>query len=460
MGNSTDPGTRNKPETPAELRVDEAIRLAVALQQQQALDDAEAIYRRILAAMPDHPDALHFFGVLQYHRGQTGEAVRLITAALRKAPHYVDAHINLGNIWREQDRLDEAETCYRRALQQDPENAGAYNNLGTVLRAKDLLADAEDAYRKAIELAPDFPGTYENMGNLLSRQGRVTEAVAHYAQAIVLNPDHPDCRKMLGIALSCLGRIEEAADVFRQWSEKDPHNPVARHLLAACSGKQVPARAPDAYVRKVFDNFAGHFEARLQRLDYHAPRLVAESIARGIDPPGGDLEVLDAGCGTGLCGRRLRPYACRLDGVDLSPAMLARARKTGFYDTLIEAELTDFLAANSAAYDWIVSADTLCYFGDLREVMVAAAGALRSEGRFVFTVESDEKDTHTSIAGYRLNPNGRYCHRGDYVHRTVSETGLELTEVKRRTLRSEMGLPVVGLVVTAVLRRPKESRNE
>ena len=94
MGNSTDPGTRNKAETPAELSVDEAIRLAVALQQQQAWDDAEAIYRRILASMPDHPDAMHFFGVLQYHRGQTSDAVRLITDALRAAPRYVDAHIN------------------------------------------------------------------------------------------------------------------------------------------------------------------------------------------------------------------------------------------------------------------------------------------------------------------------------------------------------------------------------
>ncbi len=438
----------------AQLTVDQAIRLAVGLQQRLRLNEAEAIYQRVLDHIPGHPDSLHFLGLLQHQRGRPEEAIRLISLALQKAPAYADARNNLGNIFREQDRLEEAEACYRRVLELAPENAGAYNNLGTVLRAQGRLAEAETAYQQAIQLAPDFHGSYENMGNLLSQQGKAADAVAHYCQAIVLDPDHPGSKRMLGIALASLGRIAEAASVFRAWSEQDPDNPVARHLLAACSGERTPERAPDDYVKQVFDNFAGRFEERLGGLEYRAPQLVAEAVARVHAAPAADLRTLDAGCGTGLCGPLLRPFARRLEGVDLSPGMLGRARATGWYDALEEAELTGFIAARPAAYDLIVSADTLCYFGDLDAVMAAAAGSLRPGGIFIFTVEHDGEEDLSRAAGFRLNPNGRYCHGESYVRRLVAAAGMELVSLVHAPLRQEMGAPVAGLVVTAAAVAP------
>lgn len=436
-------------ELPAQLTVDQAIELAKGLQQRLALNEAETIYRRILANLPEHPDALHFLGLLQYQRGRPDESVHLISEAVRVDPEYVDAYNNLGNIYREQERLKEAEACYRRTIELSPQNAGAYNNLGTVLRARGLPSEAEESYRKAIELEPNFPNPFENLGNLLSRQGRVAEAVAHYSQAIVLSPDHPGCKKMLGIALSCLGRVEEAAGIFREWAEQEPDNPVAAHLLAACSGQEVPPRAADAYVRQVFDNFAERFEERLESLEYKAPELVARAVAEIFPEPAGNLYILDAGCGTGLCGRLLRPYARRLEGVDLSAGMLARAKSTGCYDALNEAELTEFIGRRQDAYDVIVSADTLCYFGDLREVMAAAAAALRPGGFFIFTVERGEEGDDTLPDGFRINPLGRYSHQESYVNRIVVEAGMQIKSEVHAVLRQEMGAPVPGLVVTA-----------
>jgi predicted TPR repeat methyltransferase len=290
------------------------------------------------------------------------------------------------------------------------------------------------------------------MGNLLSRQGRVTEAVAHYSQAIVLNPDDPGAKKMLGIALTCLGQMEEAASVFREWSEKEPDNPVAQHLLAACSGKDVPPRAADDYVKQVFDSFAENFEERLESLEYQAPELVARAVAGIFGEPAGDLDILDAGCGTGLCGPLLQPYARRLDGVDLSPGMLDRARATGLYDALEEAELTDFIGSRDQAYDVIVATDTLCYFGDLQAVISAVAGALRPGGFFIFTVERAEDGEISAREGYRINPLGRYSHQQSYVCRLIEEAGLALKAVVQGALRQEMGAPVPGLIVTAEAR--------
>ena len=52
--------------------------------------------------------------------------------------------------------------------------------------------------------------------------------------------------------------------------------------------------------------------------------------------PSKQLDVLDAGCGTGLCGPLLAPYARRLIGVDLSEGMLALAKEKHVYDALIK----------------------------------------------------------------------------------------------------------------------------
>ncbi|NEU35571.1 methyltransferase, partial [bacterium LRH843] len=83
----------------------------------------------------------------------------------------------------------------------------------------------------------------------------------------------------------------------------------------------------------------------------------------------------DAGCGTGLCGPLLAPYCQRLDGVDLSPKMLEKAKSKQLYDRLSKAELTAFLNNAPDMYDVIIAADVLCYFGDLSR---AASGFLNA----------------------------------------------------------------------------------
>jgi predicted TPR repeat methyltransferase len=230
---------------------------------------------------------------------------------------------------------------------------------------------------------------------------------------------------------------------------------VAAHLLAALGADATPPRAADAYVKQTFDRFAADFDATLARLDYRAPELVAEALARALGPPRGDMDVLDLGCGTGLCAPLLRPRARRLIGVDLSPAMLERARRRGGYDTLHEGELTAFLREHTASWDVIACADTLCYLGDLGPALRAAATALRREGVLVFTVErmTEAHTSRESPAGaaahpFALEPHGRYLHDEAYVRAALAAAGFA-AEAARVTLRMEGGRPVEGLLCLA-----------
>jgi predicted TPR repeat methyltransferase len=263
---------------------------------------------------------------------------------------------------------------------------------------------------------------------------------------ITLRPKHREARRLLALAHCTLGEIDEAVNILEEWLEEEPEDAIARHMLAACTGRDVPARASNGFVERTFDSFAASFESKLQKLSYRAPALVAAMLEDSGLEPSKRLDVLDAGCGTGLCGPLVAPYARRLAGVDLSTGMLAHAKEKNVYDALMKTELTEYLRDNSEAFDLIVSADTLVYFGDLESVLAAAAGALRPKGLFIFTLEhaiGGEADVD-----YRLELHGRYSHARAYVEQLLARSGLQ-PKIAQAELRMEAGAPVAGLVIRA-----------
>jgi predicted TPR repeat methyltransferase len=109
------------------------------------------------------------------------------------------------------------------------------------------------------------------------------------------------------------------------------------------------------------------------------------------------------------------------------------------------AELTAYLQAHLDAYDIVFSADTLVYFGELRDVLNASHAALRPEGWLAFTVEAAEGEDDR----VDLSPSGRYQHTRRYVERVLAATGFSQTRIGTDTLRKEGGQPVIGWVVLA-----------
>jgi predicted TPR repeat methyltransferase len=429
-----------------ELSVAEAASVAIQLHRSGNLDEAEIIYRRILEIDADHGDALHFLGVLSHQRGRSETAIELIQKSIAVHPDQADRYNNLGNVLVELGRLSEAVHAYQKTVALRPDHADAFNNLGAVLKAQGRYQDAAAAYQQAIDLNPKHVNAYNNFGNLLSSRGMVKEALGYYCKAITLMPNHPQSRKLLGIAYHSIGQIDAAARVFREWIDEQPDNPIAQHMYAACSGNAVPARASDAYVEATFDSFAGSFDEKLGRLAYRAPQLIADALAKASGVPAKGMVALDAGCGTGLCGPLIAPYVARLAGVDLSAGMLAKAQGRGVYDEVVKAELTAYLNGHEGAFDLIVSADTLVYFGPLEQVLEAAFLALRFDGLLIFTVEEAEPAPET---GYKLNPHGRYSHGRAYLTGALSAAGLAVCNIEPAVLRMEGGSPVAGLVVTA-----------
>jgi predicted TPR repeat methyltransferase len=382
---------------------------AIAQHKAGHLVDAEAAYRRLLKSQPDNPDALNFLGML---RCQVGDST-------------------------------EAEGLLRRSTAAEPSNPHAWLNLGNVLVMLGKPEEARAAFMRATELAPDLAMAWFNLGVCLGRCKQPREAASALHRALKIEPGHLPAYEYLAHVLYRIGNFAEAAQVYQEWLVYDPDNATARHMLAATSGRGAPVRAANEYVQELFDGFADSFDERLASLQYRAPQLVSERLRReaGGDAP---LDILDAGCGTGLCGPLVQPLAARLVGVDLSVGMIAKARERGAYDELVVAELCEFMRSRPAAFDVVVSADTLVYFGALEEPMRAARCAMRAGGRLIFTVERLEAGGERS---YRLEPHGRYSHSERYIRAVLQTAGFGEISIETAPLRWERGVEVAGLVV-------------
>jgi predicted TPR repeat methyltransferase len=436
---------------PIELSIADALAFAVQLHRAGELNEAEIIYTRILELAPDYADALHFLGILRLYRGREDEAIALVSRSIELNPAQADWHSNLGNVLLAAQRRSESIEAYKRAVAIDPTHAAALTNLGAVLALEGRREEAAVAYQQAMKANPEFAEAYNNYGNLLTGMGQIREGLEYYCKALTFRRNDPHTRMLVGLAHTRLGHVEEAAEVFRDWLRDQPDHPIARHLLAACSGVDIPERASDAYVEKSFDDFADTFDARLSILEYRAPNLIADALRRACGEPKQALVALDAGCGTGLCGLLIASHCSRLVGVDLSQRMLYKAHGRGVYDELVKSELTEFLEQHASAFDVVLSADTLVYFGALEAVCCAASGALKAAGVLLFTLEaaSDEE----APSGFKLNPHGRYSHTSGYVRRTLAACGFGDVATERAVLRMEAGSPVAGWVVTA--RKPE-----
>lgn len=426
---------------------------------------AEALYQRILHARPEHAEALDGLGVLQQRRGLLAQAEQLIRRAILCAPGFASAYTHLGNVLVSQRRHEDAIAAYRRAIALRADEVEACVNLGVLLEEVGRLPEALAACQAASARCPADAAIHYRLGALLSKLGWFEEAITALEVTCQGNPDHNEAFELLSTLLQRQGRSEEARSLLgnvvfqrggaeaaltllQHWLRLMPDDPVARHRLAAWFGQDAPARASDAYVTDLFDHYAESFDRHLvERLDYQAPAVIGARLAASLGAPVAQFDVLDAGCGTGLCAPILRPYARHLTGVDLSPRMVDKARERGGYDELAVAELTAFLNERPATYDLIVSADTLVYFGALETVGRAIASALRPGGWLAFTAEQTTADAAPD--GYCLNQSGRYSHTAEYLERILAGAGLEVRTRADATLRRERNQPVVSHVVLA-----------
>lgn len=314
------------------------------------------------------------------------------------------------------------------------------------MRVQALIAanDTPGALRVAREAAMLYPGAAAAaaaLGEALLAQGMLAAAIGEFQRALRLDPDLSVVRYRLGCAWLEAGEAEKAAEAFDALpSETMP--PGCAEKRAEIAAMRTRPRADARYIRHLFDQFSVDYDARmLSRLGYGAPQIL-RNLAELVGIAGqGEIAVLDLGCGTGLSGAAFSNLASRLDGIDLSPAMVAKARERGIYDDLRIGDIESSLNSDGRTYDVVVAADTLVYLGDLATLFRYVCDVLVVGGLFLFTVERNSGD------GYALGPKRRWRHSESYLRTQAAVAGFDVVGFLECTPRTEAGRPVEGYAV-------------
>lgn len=285
----------------------------------------------------------------------------------------------------------------------------------------------------------DRSAALEQRGMVAHASGNFKSAQELFRAALALS-QRPLCWLGLGLCQLAENDIDGAVFSFTQASILAPQSGVVRHLLDAASGRR-PARAPEAYVRWVFDKDAERFDEHITILGYQGPAMLSE-LARRASPVPTGLRILDLGCGTGLSGLPFRPHAAQLDGLDVSTRMLERAQLRGIYDRLYLAEAHAFLADPPCRYDAMIACDMAIYTGDLAPLFGRVRDALAPGGSLFLTLELSTDGTDV-----RLMPSGRFRHSEHHLAAVAEGAGFHLADRLVGRLRVEAGHMIAGMAV-------------
>ncbi|HZU82698.1 MAG TPA: methyltransferase domain-containing protein [Polyangiaceae bacterium] len=456
--------------------------------------DACVALAAALALAPDDACLWTQLGVALDRCGRQAEAEAGLEWSLTLRRDQPDTWILLGLIRVKLGDRSGAERAYRTALEQSPSSTAGWQCLALVLEQQRDYAGAIDAYGRCVALGDASAALWANLGRLHYQTARISEACGAYEAAVRADPanvhyahmlakarfvrdvrdgapvdealeaydraqpapgSEPALLDLLGAAfglLSTSGHTEAASRIGRKRLELQPSSASAKYLLKALAGDPCLDHSPPEYIVETFDAFADTFDAKLVGvLGYDVPEQLC-SLVRSVTAAGDLYDTLDAGCGTGLCGPLLRPFARTLTGIDLSAKMLEHAARRGVYDALAQSELTAFLEEAPRRFDLIAAADVLIYFGDLELFFTAAARAMRPRG--LLAVSTEQLGPASAAApGYRALASGRFAHRPDYV-RARAAACFTLEACVETTLRIDVTERTRGHLFVFRLRGP------
>lgn len=428
------------------------------------LDEAEKILLTIIKINPRFSAAFNNLGTLYFAEEKWEEAVNAYQSAIEIQSDYSDAYYNLGLAYNKLNRRDEAQHAYESLLVISPQHDGARFQLSVLLMQKNqyqLAVDqfnlieqnhpfhfetqmnlgacylrlgwfnhAKTHYVKASKIRPDDTQVLFNLGVIAMQQGSVNEAIAYYKQALKITPDFFDAKNNFAAAFLAIKKRDLALKYFEEALRLHPHDEAVKHTIHILKKDKNLSFSPPAYIKALFNSYAGHYDAHMvQGLNYDVPRQMFNMVHENVDMACQTWDILDAGCGTGLCGELFKPMASTLTGVDLADKMLEAAEKKHIYDALIQEDIFTFLKKQQQSYDLILAGDLVVYFGDLQMLFSAVHRSLKTHGLFVFDAEINDKNS------FEVTESGRFAHSKNYLDRLIQHTGFVALAYQNITIR-------------------------
>ncbi len=424
------------------------VNLGRALAEQEKYTEVADTMEQVLGINPGHRQALIGYINSLAHLQRFAEAEECCNLLTKNNQGDVEALTLLGNVHKLKGEYGFALTLFDQALGVDPKFVSAHMNKGLVLNSMGRVKAAIESFEQARLLAPENPTIWFIKGMTHITMNNLEQAAKDLEEAFRLNPSDVNTGGQLANVYRHLRRLPESAEVSRRILLSDPDNVRAKFYLEAFrsqENKQLVQRIPREVAEATYNHadVGRNFESSLKGgLEYKAPDVLDHAIRENFGHQQGvSLDILEIGCGTGLCGSRFADISKTLVGTDLSPSMLDVAREKNVYSELYVSDLIDVLSDNPHGFDLVIAMDVLCYFGDLTEIFQKCHDTLRVKGVFALSVEKPDEDDL-----WMLHPYGHFVHSLRHLQQAARVAGFEELFVKEMVLRREALEKRVGYV--------------
>ncbi len=449
---------------------------ALHFYNQNQLEDALKTAHELLKNPETQAAGYFIAGLVARKNGDNAQAAKDFQSSVDRAPQNELALNNLGNALCDLGKLDEAKSCFERAINAKPNWALAYSGLGNVFTKLGQHREAIVFFLKALDRDPNFFIAHYNCGNSYLSLGDYTTALVFFERAAALSPTNAEVQQNLAACLQKLGKSDEAMAVLQKTLGMAPHMAQANfqmaqlclqneefeqakhffnNVLKSCPDHELtrffleglndgsnPPPPPSGHVAGLFNDYAENFDNHLTKdLEYKIPEKIAARVQNffSVRKAG---KALDLGCGTGLCGKAIKPYCENLTGIDVAEKMLKIAKATDVYDELLLGDLVSSLKQLGDTFDLVVAGDVFIYVGELSGVFSEVSRKLKPNGRFIFSVEREETGTH-----YTLKPTGCYAHTKTYLENLIQKNNLKLIACDETAIRKGKTKSVPGYLV-------------
>lgn len=401
--------------------------------------EAEHHYRLAIEKQPQYTDAYYNLGLTLAKQQNYSEAIDAFRIVIQQAPEHAAARFQLGCLLMQQQKIDEAIQCFQTIEEHHPFHLETQSNLATCYLKKGAFEEAKKSYLQALALAPNDTQILFNLGVICQQQGLIDQAIQYYQRTLQTDATLFDAHNNIGVAFLAKQHVGFALHHFKQALRLQPNNIAIQYTVKMLEQDERLLFSPPDYITNLFDAYADHYEIHLQQaLDYQVPELLLQAMYQCIKPALNTLDILDLGCGTGLCGILFKPLSHQLIGVDLSKKMLAIAQQKNIYDQLIVNNIETFLTENTQKFDLILAGDVLVYIGDLENLYTQIHRTLKPNGLFIFNTEISAKEDFT------LNQSGRFAHQRSYLENLAKKHGFEIIYCKEAMTRKQNDAPVMG----------------
>ena len=428
-------------------KTEKLFKKALNKQKAKKVSDAEELYKKILRIDKTHLDANYMLGTLYAESGKFDAAEKYLKIAETINPHSPYIQNNLGNLYRQAQQFDNAINHYQKALSAKPDMVEACNNLGVAYKQQGNIDKAMDMYQQAILVNPGFIDARYNLGNLYWDIDDREHALPCFLKVLETNPGHARSHDKLGTYYMENNDHDKAMAHFKSYLGLDDKDECGvelkiAYLNKALEDQTLPLKIPDQLVRETYEKKAHSWDTDINRekMEFLGPQHIKEAFEK-IYTQSHDLDILDLGCGSGLCGEFLQNHSQTLIGVDLSQHMLAKAREKDIYNTLVNNDIVQYLNSSDTMFDVITGSGILIFFGDLEVLLNTIKLKLKPGGRFIFTLYKSKENN------IEVRENIHFAHSADYVQNTAHKYGLKPELISDITHEFDYGKPQPGLIV-------------